>query len=155
MPEGGERSRESACLQCASTQLAGARRRQRRTRSMVHGENRTPYWIDRRLTGLAGLEYHAIISFGLPSEPEDSQYGKYRVECVLLSAGGPPLQEGSLNNRLKEQLVRDLAIARSSLPDDCDQDDDDRGLLPPTFMDFDATGMHATWLLDEQDRVAT
>ena len=43
---------------------------------MVHGKNRIPYWIDRRLTGLAGPEYHAIISFGLPIEPEDSQYGK-------------------------------------------------------------------------------
>ena len=43
---------------------------------MVHGKNRNPYWIDRRLTGLAGPEYHAIISFGLPIEPEDSQYGK-------------------------------------------------------------------------------
>ena len=43
---------------------------------MVHGKNRIPYWIDRRLTGLAGPEYHAIISFGLPFEPEDSQYGK-------------------------------------------------------------------------------
>ena len=28
--------------------------------------------IDRRLTGLAGPDYHAIISFGLPYEPEDS-----------------------------------------------------------------------------------
>ena len=28
------------------------------------------------LNGLAGPEYHAIISFGLPIEPEDSQYGK-------------------------------------------------------------------------------
>ena len=46
---------------------------------MVHGKNRIPYWIDRRLTGLAGPEYHAIISFGLPIEPEDSQYGKYRL----------------------------------------------------------------------------
>ena len=45
---------------------------------MVHGENRIPYWIDRRLTGLAGPEYHAIISIGLPFEPEDSQYGKSR-----------------------------------------------------------------------------
>ena len=45
---------------------------------MVHGKNRIPYWIDRRLTGLVGPEYHAIISFGLPIEPEDSQYGKYR-----------------------------------------------------------------------------
>ena len=49
---------------------------------MVHGEKRIPYWIDRRLTGLAGPEYHAIISFGLPIEPEDSQYGKYRLKGV-------------------------------------------------------------------------
>ena len=38
--------------------------------------NLRAYWIDRRLNGLAGPEYHAIISFGLPIEPEDSQYGK-------------------------------------------------------------------------------
>ena len=43
---------------------------------MVHGKNRIPYWIDRRLTGLAGPEYHATILFGLPYEPEDSQYRK-------------------------------------------------------------------------------
>ena len=77
----GERSRESACLQYAFTPLAGARRRQRRTRSMVHGKNRIPYRIDRRLTGLAGPYYDATISFGLPIEPEDSQYGKYRLSC--------------------------------------------------------------------------
>ena len=47
---------------------------------MVHGKNRIPYWIDRRLNGLAGPEYHAIISFGLPIAPEDSQYGKYRLD---------------------------------------------------------------------------
>ena len=47
---------------------------------MVHGENRTPYWIDRRLTGLAGPDYDAAISFGLPIEPEDSQYGIYRLK---------------------------------------------------------------------------
>ena len=47
---------------------------------MVHGKNRIPYRIDRRLTGLAGRDYHAIISFGLPIEPEDSQYGKYRID---------------------------------------------------------------------------
>ena len=51
----------------------GTRRRQRWTRNMVHGKNRIPYWIDRRLTGLAGSKYHAIISFGLPIEPEDSR----------------------------------------------------------------------------------
>ncbi len=81
LPREGERSRESACLQCASTPLAGARRRQRRTRSMVDGKNRIPCWIDRRLTGLAGLESDATISFGLPFEPEDSQYGKCLVKC--------------------------------------------------------------------------
>ena len=46
---------------------------------MVHGKKRIPYWRDRRLNGLAGPEYHAIISFGLPIEPEDSQYGEYRL----------------------------------------------------------------------------
>ena len=62
---------------------------------MVHGENRNPYWIDRRLTGLAGPEYHAIISFGLPIEPEDSQYGKswlesftWRHHAATLSGSG-------------------------------------------------------------------
>ena len=40
------------------------------------------YWIGRRLNGLAGPEYHAIISFGLPIEPEDSQYGKSWVNTV-------------------------------------------------------------------------
>ena len=45
---------------------------------MVHGKNRNPYWIDRRLNDLAGPEYHAIISFGLRIEPEDSQYGESR-----------------------------------------------------------------------------
>ena len=79
LPRGRARSRESACLQCAFTPLAGSRRRQRRTRSMVHGKNRIPCWIDRRLTGLAGLESDATISFGLPFEREDSQYGKYRL----------------------------------------------------------------------------
>ena len=38
---------------------------------MVYGKNRIPYWIDRRLTGLARPDYHAVVSFGLPFEPED------------------------------------------------------------------------------------
>ena len=49
---------------------------------MVHGKKRIPYWIDWRLPGLAGPEYHAVISFGLPIEPEDSQYGEYRVKSA-------------------------------------------------------------------------
>ena len=36
---------------------------------MVHGKNRIPYRIDRRLTGLAEPDYDATISFGLPFEP--------------------------------------------------------------------------------------
>ena len=46
---------------------------------MVHGKNRIPYWIDRRLTGLAGPEYDATISFGLPFESEDCPYGESRL----------------------------------------------------------------------------
>ena len=49
---------------------------------MVHGKNRIPYWIDRRLTGLAGPDDDATISFGLPFEPEDSQYGEKRAQRV-------------------------------------------------------------------------
>ena len=49
---------------------------------MVRGENRIPYWIDRSLTGLAGPEYDATISFGLPFEPEDSQYGESRLRYL-------------------------------------------------------------------------
>ena len=46
---------------------------------MVHGKNRISYWIDRRLTGLAGPEYDVAISLGLPCEPEDCQYGESRL----------------------------------------------------------------------------
>ena len=49
---------------------------------MVHGKNRIPYRIDRSLTGLAGPEYDATISFGLPIEPEDSQYGESWVKHI-------------------------------------------------------------------------
>ena len=49
---------------------------------MVHGKNRIPYWIDWRLPGLAGPEYDATISSRLASEPEDSQYGEYRLSGV-------------------------------------------------------------------------
>ena len=49
---------------------------------MVHGKNRTPYRIDRRLTGLAAPDYDATFSFGLPFEPVDCQYGKSRLHCL-------------------------------------------------------------------------
>ena len=50
---------------------------------MLYDCKRISYWIDRRLTALAGPDYDAIISFGLPLEPEDSQYGKYQVRMIL------------------------------------------------------------------------
>ena len=49
---------------------------------MVHGKNRISYRIDRRLTGLAGPDYHAPISFGLPSDSEDCHYGKSRLRSI-------------------------------------------------------------------------
>ena len=55
---------------------------------MVHGKNRIPYRIDRRLTGLAGPDYDATISFGLPFELGDCPYGKSRsFSRSLLSSG--------------------------------------------------------------------
>ena len=54
---------------------------------MVHGENRIPYWIDRSLPGLAGPDYDATISFGLPFELGDSQYGKSRLKNYLSPSG--------------------------------------------------------------------
>ena len=45
---------------------------------MLYDCKRISYWIDRSLTGLAVPDYDAAISFGLPFEPEDCQYGKSR-----------------------------------------------------------------------------
>ena len=50
---------------------------------MVHGKNRISYRIDRRLTSLAGPDDDATISFGLPFEPEDSQYGESRLSVPV------------------------------------------------------------------------
>ena len=47
----------------------------------VYDCKRISYWIDRRLSGLAGPDYAAPISFGLPFESEDSRYGKYRFSA--------------------------------------------------------------------------
>ena len=67
---------------------------------MVHGKNRIPYWIDRRLTGLAGPEYDATISFGLPFESEDCPYGESRLTLVPRPMNRPvecwqPIQSGT------------------------------------------------------------
>ena len=79
---------------------------------MVHGKNRIPYWIDRRLTGLAGPEYHAIISFGLPFESEDCQYGKSQVEGVNPSAEGLDAPAGCLYVRIVWRLTNVHACVR-------------------------------------------
>ena len=39
---------------------------------MVHDGNRTPYRPNRALSGFAGPDYDAAISFGMPHESEDS-----------------------------------------------------------------------------------
>ena len=50
---------------------------------MVHGKNRIPYRIDRRLTGLAGPDYDATISFGLPFDPETPNMGNTGQDLQL------------------------------------------------------------------------
>ena len=94
---------------------------------MVHGKNRIPYRIDRRLTGLAGPDYDATISFGLPLEPEDSQYGKSRINIHRVRLGvfdGVPYV-GSL-----EFLTGQARLAE--WPDLAERVEDDQGAsLPP------------------------
>ena len=75
---------------------------------MVRCKNRIPYWIDWRLTGLAEPDYGATISFGLPIEPEDSQYGKYRIK-----GGGLQLRDSSVGHT--ERNIRcDLRAASTA-----------------------------------------
>ena len=59
---------------------------------MFYDCKRISYWIDRRLSGLAGPDYDATISFGLPLEPEDCQYGKsrFRTSCSVAYDDEPP-----------------------------------------------------------------
>ena len=66
---------------------------------MVRGKNRIPYWIDWRLTGLAEPDYGATISFGLPIEPEDSQYGKYRLNLARRDADDSAARRSSRRQR--------------------------------------------------------
>ena len=55
---------------------------------MLYDCKRIPYRIDRRLSGLAGPDYDAPISFGLPLEPGDSQYGEYRIRALSAYTSG-------------------------------------------------------------------
>ena len=83
---------------------------------MVHGKNRIPYWIDRRLTGLAGPEYHAIISFGLPLESEDCQYGKSQLQPIREKAPAVTVQTSGdlLDQRHRRQ--GNLALSKAVSP---------------------------------------
>ena len=56
---------------------------------MLYDCKRISYWTDRRLAGLAGPDYDATISFGLPFEPGDSQYRKYRMKAIALAPHFP------------------------------------------------------------------
>ena len=67
--EQGFRKKTSRCRQTADFERYARR-------AILH---QIIYWIDRRLNGLAGPDYDATISFGLPFEPEDSQYGESRL----------------------------------------------------------------------------
>ena len=49
---------------------------------MLYDCKRIPNRIHRRLNGLAEPDYDATLSFGLPFEPEDSQYGKSRLSVA-------------------------------------------------------------------------
>ena len=102
---------------------------------MVHGRNRIPYRIDRRLSGLAGPDYDATISFGLPIEPEGSQYGESRLHKhlwklpipefdshepmhVAISGAGQAAAKGAAEELAKLHRQRDrvtVTIARREL----------------------------------------
>ena len=47
---------------------------------MLYDCKRISCWIDWPLTGLAGPDYDATISFGMPFESEDCQYGKSQIK---------------------------------------------------------------------------
>ena len=75
----GERPRESPCLPCAFTPLAGSLKTTKTDKK--HGSRQESHPLSDRpeIDWPCRPEYDATISFGLLFEPEDSQYGKFRV----------------------------------------------------------------------------
>ena len=74
---------------------------------MVHGKNRIPYWIDRRLNGLAGPEFH-----GRTLRPWWEQQGEWlRLSDGPLAAcpTGSPASSGPSSG-----LVAGLAVRGAS-----------------------------------------
>ena len=87
---------------------------------MLYDCKRISYWTDRRLAGLAGPDYDATISFGLPLEPEDSQYGKSRIIYVLtpsirVGVVYPGGSHGAMTNRKVEEEVKGPGSRRTGL----------------------------------------
>ena len=82
LPRGGECSRESPCLQCGFTPLAGNTRTMKtdkkgalRLQTHLLSDRPAIDWPCRTWT----MMLPCPLSFGLPFEPEDCQYGKSRV----------------------------------------------------------------------------
>ena len=94
---------------------------------MVRGKNRIPYWIDRRLTGLAEPEYDATISFGLPFESEDSQYGKYRLRVL------PGSYVGIMRDHKREVPAAPFDRCDTAPADQCGLSDHDRNALKAIY----------------------
>ena len=85
---------------------------------MVRGKNRIPYWIDWRLTGLAEPDYGATISFGLPIEPEDSQYGKYRVVPGAETLIPEPGNSLVMIRQINDAVLREFSVVTSGAYDE-------------------------------------
>ena len=83
----GERSRESLCLPCAFTPLAGSLKTTKTDKK--HGPRQESHPLSDRpeIDWPCRPEYDATISFGLLFEPEDSQYGKSRLEAHTVLSG--------------------------------------------------------------------
>ena len=83
----GERSRESPCLPCAFTPLAGRLKTTKTDKK--HGSRQESHPLSDRpeIDWPCRPEYDATISFGLLFEPEDSQYGKSRLEAHTVLSG--------------------------------------------------------------------
>ena len=78
----GERSRESACLQCGFTTLAGETKT---TRSMVHAKNRISHWIE-------SLFQFSRFAAGRPHESRPRHSGGSRNPEESGIKGGSPIE---------------------------------------------------------------
>ena len=97
---------------------------------MVHGKNRIPYWIDRSLNGLAGPDYDATISFGLPFELGDCPYGESRIDWATTLPGWIRSRRAIARGRGRK--ASGLWLALCHLPDQHHSAPNDDVMLLPT-----------------------